>query len=57
MTEPTSSVAPKLSDDRLNEKRLAFGSQGSLLCLCQGYPVPGFRQVALLMLIVPVNGN
>ncbi|XP_039301100.1 Down syndrome cell adhesion molecule-like protein Dscam2, partial [Nilaparvata lugens] len=40
---PTSSVAPKLSEDRLNEKTFKGGSPFALLCLSQGYPVPFFR--------------
>lgn len=41
--EPTSSAAPRVSEGRLHEKTIKVKSEGVLLCLCQGYPLPSFR--------------
>lgn len=46
--EPTSSVAPKVTGGRLQEKTLDFGQAGTVLCLSQGYPVPNIRRVSSL---------
>ncbi|XP_053612857.1 cell adhesion molecule Dscam1 isoform X41 [Plodia interpunctella] len=43
ITEPTNSLPPKLSSDRLQESQLSFGHTGTILCLSQGFPVPNFR--------------
>nr|CAD7258839.1 unnamed protein product [Timema shepardi] len=45
LEEPTSSVAPKRTESRLQEKCLTLGLPGSMLCVIQGYPVPATRQV------------
>lgn len=46
--EPTSSVAPKVTGSRLQEKTLDFGQAGTVLCLSQGYPVPNIRRVSII---------
>ncbi|KAL0880928.1 hypothetical protein ABMA27_002096 [Loxostege sticticalis] len=43
ITEPTNSLPPKLSSARLQEAEVSLGATGTILCLSQGFPVPGFR--------------
>ncbi|XP_065340873.1 cell adhesion molecule Dscam1 isoform X28 [Cloeon dipterum] len=43
ITEPTSSVGPKISGGRLQELSVREKNSATVLCLSQGFPVPNFR--------------